>query len=108
MSLTSSPRRPWITCWVARTQTPCCRYRWWEWDSARLRSRALRSDMDVGERVTSKRPEEPEHELSVTVDAIHRAADSIDHDFQVIEGPAADRRDSTIAHRDIAETPMRT
>ena len=64
--------------------------------------------MDVGERVTSKRPEEPEHELSVTVDAIHRAADSIDHHFQVIEGLAADRRDSTIAHRDIAETPMRT
>ena len=51
--------------------------------------RPLRSALDVGERVISKPPEEPEHELSVIVDAIHRTAGSIDHQVEVIDGLAA-------------------
>jgi hypothetical protein len=50
--------------------------------------RPLRSAVGVGERVISKPLEEPEQELSVIVDAIHRAADSIDHHVEVIEGLA--------------------
>ena len=50
--------------------------------------RPLRFALDVGERVISKPMEEPEHELSVIVEAIHRAADSIDHHVEVIEGLA--------------------
>lgn len=50
--------------------------------------RPLRSALDVGKRVISKPLEEPEHELSVIVDAIHHVADSIDHHVEVIEGLA--------------------
>ncbi len=50
--------------------------------------RPLRSALDVGERVISKPLEEPEHELTVIVDAIHRTADSIEHHVEVIEGLA--------------------
>jgi hypothetical protein len=50
--------------------------------------RPLRSVLDVGERVISKPLEQPEHELTVTVDAIHRVADSIEHHVEVIEGLA--------------------
>jgi hypothetical protein len=50
--------------------------------------RPLRSALDLGERVISKPLQEPENELSVIVDAIHRAADSIEHHVEVIEGLA--------------------
>jgi hypothetical protein len=50
--------------------------------------RPLRSVMDVGDRVIPKPLEGPEHELTVIVDAIHRAADSIEHHVEVIEGLA--------------------
>ena len=50
--------------------------------------RPLRSALDVGERVISKPVEEPEHELSVIVEAIHRVADSIEHQVEVVEGLA--------------------
>ena len=38
--------------------------------------------------VISKPLEQPEHELTLIVDVIHRAADSIDHHVEVIEGLA--------------------
>ena len=50
--------------------------------------RPLRSALDVGERLISKPLEEPEHDLSVIVDASHLAADSIEHHLEVIEGLA--------------------
>ncbi len=50
--------------------------------------RPLRSVLDVGERVISKPLEQPEHELTVIVDAAHRVADSIEHHVEVIEGLA--------------------
>ncbi len=50
--------------------------------------RPLRSALDVGERVISKPLEQPEHDLTVTVGAIHRVADSIERHVEVIEGLA--------------------
>ncbi len=50
--------------------------------------RPLRSAVDVGKRVVSRPLEEPEHELSVILEAIHHVADSIDHHVEVIEGLA--------------------
>jgi len=50
--------------------------------------RPLRSALTVGERLISKPLEEPERELGVIVEAIHRAADSIEHHVEVIEGLA--------------------